>query len=64
MHTFGMRFAIDVAFCDRDGTVLRVLTLRPGRITRFVRKATLTFEAEAGAFAARGEMAGDRLELR
>ena len=28
VHTFGMRFPIDVAFCDRDGVVVRVVTLR------------------------------------
>jgi uncharacterized membrane protein (UPF0127 family) len=64
VHTFGMRFPIDVAFCDRDGVVLRVMTLRRGRVTRFVRKAARTLEAEAGAFAAWGVEVGDRLELR
>ncbi len=29
VHTFGMRFAIDVAFCDRELIVLRVTTVRP-----------------------------------
>ncbi len=32
VHTFRMRFPIDVAFCDRVGTVLRVRTLPPGRM--------------------------------
>jgi uncharacterized membrane protein (UPF0127 family) len=64
VHTFGMRFTIDVAFCDRDGVVLRVVTLRKGRVTRFVRKAARTLEAEAGAFSAWGVAVGDRLELR
>ena len=30
VHTFGMRFPIDVAFCDRDMVVVGVTTLRPG----------------------------------
>ena len=28
VHTVGMRFPIDVAFCDADGVVLRTVTLR------------------------------------
>ena len=36
VHTFRMRFAIDVAFCDRDLRVLRVVThgAQPGRVGR------------------------------
>src|SRR2546421_2218070 len=34
VHTIGMRFPIDVAFCDRDGVVLRTLTVAPWRVTR------------------------------
>ena len=34
VHTFGMRFTIDVAFCAADGTVLHTAVLRPGRMTR------------------------------
>jgi uncharacterized membrane protein (UPF0127 family) len=33
VHTFGMRYSIDVIFCDFDGTVIRVVEhLEPGRI--------------------------------
>ena len=31
VHTFRMRFAIDVAFCDVNGVVLRTCSLPPGR---------------------------------
>ena len=64
VHTFGMRFAIDVAFCDADGTVLRVLTVPRHRVTRPVWGAACVLEAEAGSFARGGVAAGDRLELR
>ncbi len=64
VHTFGMRFAIDVAFCDRSGVVIRLVTLRRGRVTRFVPRASRVLEAEAGAFARWGVGVGDRLELR
>ena len=64
VHTFGMRFAIDVAFLDRDGTVLRVRTLVPGRITRPVWAARSVIEAEAGMMARWGLHEGDRVEVR
>ncbi|KOG91478.1 hypothetical protein ADK38_02975, partial [Streptomyces varsoviensis] len=32
VHTFRMRFPIDVAYLDRDLTVLAVRTMRPGRL--------------------------------
>ena len=50
VHTFGMRFAIDVAVCDRDLTVLGVTTLRPYRMTLPRRGGRSVIEAEAGAF--------------
>lgn len=64
VHTFGMRFAIDVAFCDADGVVLRILTMRPGRACRPVWSARRALEAEAGAFGRWGVAVGERLELR
>ncbi len=33
VHTLGMRFAIDVAFCDASGRVLHTSTLAPWRIS-------------------------------
>ena len=64
VHTVGMRFAIDVAFCDRDGVVRRTATLRPGRVSRPCLGAAWAIEAEAGAFARWGLAVGDRVELR
>ena len=64
VHTLGMRFAIDVAFCDRDLVVLDVVTLRPHRLTRPRRRARCVIEAEAGAFERWGLRVGDQLELR
>ena len=58
-----MRFAIDVAFCDRDDVVLRTVTLPPGGVSPLVWRAAYVLEAEAGAFARWGVRAGDHLEL-
>jgi uncharacterized membrane protein (UPF0127 family) len=64
VHTFRMRFPIDVAFCDRDDVVLRTSTLRPGRVSPLVWRAAYALEAEAGAFARWELRVGDRVELR
>lgn len=50
VHTVGMRFAIDVAWVDRSGLVLRTRTMVPGRASPWVRRAVGVLEAEAGAF--------------
>jgi len=64
VHTFGMKFAIDVALCDQELTVLRVWTVRPYRMTFPRRRGRSVIEAEAGAFERWGLRVGDHLELR
>ena len=59
-----MKFAIDVAVCDRDLTVLGVTTLRPYRMTLPRRGGRSVIEAQAGAFDRWGLRVGDHLELR
>jgi len=50
VHTFLMRYAIDVVFCDRNFRVLRVITaLRPWRISPYVKDAEMCLELIAGA---------------
>jgi uncharacterized membrane protein (UPF0127 family) len=64
VHTIGMRFAIDVAFCDADGLVLRTSTLRPGRFSPLVWHSKLVIEAEAGAFERWNLRVGDKVEVK
>jgi uncharacterized protein len=64
VHTFGMRFPIDVAFCDKELVVVAVVTLAPWRMSRPRRRCRSVIEARAGAFERWGLRAGDRLELR
>jgi len=64
VHTFFLRFPIDVAFCDREGTVLRTCSLRPWRLSPIVARAGFAIEAEAGAFERWRLRAGDRLEVK
>lgn len=64
VHTLGMRFPIDVAFCDGDLRVLRVVTMPRHRMSRPVLRARAVIEAEAGAFARWGVRPGDTLEVK
>ena len=64
VHTIGMRFAIDVAFCNRDGVVLCVKRMARFRIGRPRMKAKFVIEAKAGAFERWKLQPGDELEVR
>ena len=64
VHTARMRFAIDVAFCDAEGVVLRTVSLPPWRVSPYVHRAAFVIEAEAGAFERWQLRTGDRVELR
>jgi uncharacterized membrane protein (UPF0127 family) len=64
VHTFGMRFPIDVAFCDCDGLVLRTRTVPPWRVTRVVWRAGFVVEAAAGSFERWQLRPGDSLEVK
>lgn len=63
VHTFGMRFAIDVAYLDRRFRVLAVTTMRPGRLGLPRLRARHVLEAEAGAMERWGVRRGVRVEL-
>ncbi|MHB1487512.1 MAG: DUF192 domain-containing protein [Acidimicrobiales bacterium] len=64
VHTLGMRFAIDVAFCDKDLKVLATTTLSPYRLSVPRRGAHCVIEAPAGAFERWHLAVGDQLEIQ
>jgi uncharacterized membrane protein (UPF0127 family) len=64
VHTIGMRFAVDVAFCRRDLTVLEVTTMPPFRVGLPRLRAHCVIEAERGAFERWRLQPGDQLELK
>lgn len=64
VHTFGMRFSIDVAHLDGDGVIIAMGTVRPHRLGRPVLKARSVVEARAGSFERWRLSLGDRLEVR
>lgn len=64
IHTFGMRFALDVAYLDRHNQILALTSMKPWRLGWPRLKAKSVAEASAGTFARWGLRVGDRLELR
>src|SRR5688572_22148235 len=49
VHTFGMRFPIDLVFLDEDGEVVATIErLRPWRMSRLVRRAHSVLELREG----------------
>ena len=64
VHTFGMRFPLDVAFCDREMIVQRIVCLQPGRMTKPSFRAPCVIEAQAGAFDRWQLHCGDQLEIK
>jgi uncharacterized membrane protein (UPF0127 family) len=63
VHTFFMRFAIDVVFLSRGGEVLKVVTALPPWRTAAARGAKAVVELAAGEAERREIRAGDRLDL-
>ncbi len=61
IHTFFMRFAIDVIYTDREGRVLKVReALRPWRLSGCLRGFAVV-EMAAGSAARVGLVVGDRI---
>lgn len=62
VHTFGMRFAIDVVFLDQEGTVKKVVKqLKPLRMAG-CRRAHSTLELAAGQIDTKQIKTGDVLQ--
>ena len=63
VHTFFMKFAIDVVFVTRDGTVRRIASaLRPWRVAVSPRSFAV-IETAAGVIGTSGTRPGDRLAI-
>jgi len=64
IHMFFMRYAIDAAFVDRDGRVIRIVEhLRPWGIVAWVPGARDCLELPAGSVRPTGTQVGDVLSL-
>ena len=64
IHTFGMRFPIDVVFVDRQMRVKRIYhRLAPFRLTSLVWSAQSVLELPSGSLAATQTAVGDELQI-
>jgi len=64
IHTFFMRFAIDVAFVTKDGRVLKTRTAIPARRIAIAIRAFAVVELPAGALGRSDIKPGDQLVIR
>lgn len=64
VHTVGMRFPIDVAYCDGDLRVLETVCMSPFRVGAPRLRARCVIEAQRGAFERWGLGPGDELEVK
>jgi len=64
IHTFGMRFPIDVLVLDRDLNVMASIPgLVPNRITKIYRRAASVLELPAGTLAGMPLAVGDQVKM-
>jgi uncharacterized membrane protein (UPF0127 family) len=63
VHTFGMKFAIDVVFLSRKQRVLKIRESMPRRRISVCLRAHSVLELASGQSAATGLAVGDQLEI-
>jgi uncharacterized protein len=64
VHTFLMKFPIDVLFLDRDNRVIETVSrLQPHRMSRVFFSCCRVIEVPAGAIEASGTVVGHRLVI-
>ena len=64
VHSFGMRFALDVAYLDATNTIVAIRQMEPNRLGRPVARASRVVEAAPGAFSRWGLAVGDTITIR
>jgi len=64
IHTFGMRFPIDVLFLDKDLHVIRAIKALPPYRTCAVKKSVYVLEVPVGAIEASRTEEGDQIQIR
>jgi len=64
VHTFFMRFPIDVVFLDNENRVVRIVErMKPNRISPYVFRARSTLELPAGTVSVTSTHVGDKLTI-
>lgn len=63
IHTFNMKFPIDVLFVSKDHRVLKVITeMKPGKVSAVVKASRYVIEANENEFAGKASV-GDLLNF-
>lgn len=64
VHSFGMKFPIDVAYVSKDGEILHTISpLHPNRIGPLILRAAWVLELPQGALCRTGTCPGDILTI-
>jgi uncharacterized membrane protein (UPF0127 family) len=64
IHSFGMRFAFDAIFLDRELRVVRLMPeMKPWRVSALVLSAHSVLELPAGTIVQSGTQMGDQLKI-
>lgn len=64
VHSFGMRFPIDVVYLDDNDTIVAIRPLRPNRLAWPVMRAAQVVETKPNAFRHWGLVPGDNVRVR
>ncbi len=65
IHMFGMKYAIDVIFVDRQGVVVGLVeSIAPGQMSKLFSKAHGCLELPSGVIRDTGTSVGDQIETQ
>ena len=65
IHTFFMRFAIDVLFLDKNMRIVRLIqNMPPNRLSPIVWASKMAIELPAGKISQTNTQIGDRIEIK
>jgi uncharacterized membrane protein (UPF0127 family) len=64
VHSFGMRFPVDVVYLDANDTIIAIRLLRPNRLARPVLRAVRVVETKPNAFRHWELGPGDSIHIR
>ncbi len=65
IHTFFMRFAIDVLFLDKNMRIIRLLeNIPPNRLSPVIWASRMAIELPAGKIGQTNTQSGDRIEFK
>lgn len=64
VHTIGVKFALDVAYCDAEMKVIDTVAMAPNRLGMPRPRSRAVIEAQRGSFERWGLCVGHQLEVR